>query len=934
MNTVQILYLNAQSVVNKISELHVLAAETNPDLILITESWCNESICNSYLNINGYELVNELRKDRCDTKNGVGGGLLVFVRLGVTILPHNDDSNFNQFCKFELKTKTDSMYFYLVYRPPNSPPQNTDELMNLISKCEKDCMLIGDFNIPEIDWINNDAPPRYRPLYELLCEKGFDQLVDFPTHNKGNTLDLVLTNRSDKVLSVTDHGKIGKSDHSMLLIKICEILDYKKTENSFYDWNNMDCDTFKDGLDSLDWHAELNNMNTEQAWSHLKDRLNILIEQCVPVKKVKVSNQPPWMNKELLKLIRKKRRLWSKFKHSRLNSDFVAYKDLEKKAKDSVKMAKKKYEKKISLNLNNNNRTFNSYLRGKMSDKVNIGPLCDDTGRLTNDDNDMANILNSYFSSVFTDSNCEANANLCETIDCSSYICSVVINKSTVSKAIKSLKASNSCGPDNISVKLLQNTNNSISDPLAILFRKSLAEGYVPQDWRDAHVVPIFKKGAKSKPSNYRPISLTSVICRLLETILKNNILDHLLDNNLIKSSQHGFLPHKSCTTNLLEFLETATSAVDQGDAMDVLYLDYAKAFDKVPHKKLLAKMEALNISGNVLNWTKSWLTDRRQKVTLNGEKSEWEPVKSGVPQGSVLGPVAFTIFINDLDTAVGQHAKIFKFADDTKITRKVSSEEDQADMQNTINNLTSWAENWGMSFNKTKCKIMHIGRNNPKFDYSMDGHILEKVTEERDIGVIISSDLKPIKHCEAAASKAKIVLGQMSRSFHFRDRHVFKRLYTTYVRPHLEFAVPVWSPATVTEINVLENVQQRAIQMISGLNSSTYEGKLKELGLDTLEERRKRFDMIQVYRVLHKKDRVTETTWFRRTANQHNRTTRQAADMLNLYKSPCTSEMRRNFFSQRVIDQWNNLPIEIRNSASVNQFKNGLKAMSNAGPE
>jgi len=450
----------------------------------------------------------------------------------------------------------------------------------------------------------------------------------------------------------------------------------------------------------------------------------------------------------------------------------------------------------------------------------------------------------------------------------------------------------------------------------------------------NAHVVPIFKKGAKSKPSNYRPISLTSVICRLLETILKNNILDHLLDNNLIKSSQHGFLPHKSCTTNLLEFLETATSAVDQGDAMDVLYLDYAKAFDKVPHKKLLAKMEALNISGNVLNWTKSWLTDRRQKVTLNGEKSEWEPVKSGVPQGSVLGPVAFTIFINDLDTAVGQHAKIFKFADDTKITRKVSSEEDQADMQNTINNLTSWAENWGMSFNKTKCKIMHIGRNNPKFDYSMDGHILEKVTEERDIGVIISSDLKPIKHCEAAASKAKIVLGQMSRSFHFRDRHVFKRLYTTYVRPHLEFAVPVWSPATVTEINVLENVQQRAIQMISGLNSSTYEGKLKELGLDTLEERRKRFDMIQVYRVLHKKDRVTETTWFRRTANQHNRTTRQAADMLNLYKSPCTSEMRRNFFSQRVIDQWNNLPIEIRNSASVNQFKNGLKAMSNAGPE
>ena len=238
------------------------------------------------------------------------------------------------------------------------------------------------------------------------------------------------------------------------------------------------------------------------------------------------------------------------------------------------------------------------------------------------------------------------------------------------------------------------------------------------------------------------------------------------------------------------------------------------------------------------------------------------------------------------------------------------------------------------MSFNKTKCKIMHIGRNNPKFAYSMDGHILEKVTEERDIGVIISSDLKPTKHCEAAASRAKIVLGQMSRSFHFRDRHVFKRLYTTYVRPHLEFAVPVWSPSTVAEIEALENVQKKSVQMIGGLTADNYEDKLKELGLDTLEERRKRFDMVQVYRILHRKDRVSEETWFRRTVNEHNRTTRQSADILNLYKPPCVSELRRTFFSQRVIDQWNQIPLEIRQSTSVKSFKEAMKAMSNAEVE
>ena len=637
------------------------------------------------------------------------------------------------------------------------------------------------------------------------------------------------------------------------------------------------------------------------------------------------------MNTELLRLIRKKRRLWSKFKNSKLNEDFLKYKEFEKKTKNSVKSAKKKYEKKISYNLKNNNRTFNSYLKGRLSDKVTIGPLIDHTGNMTNDDTEMSNTLNTYFCSVFDHSNCEPNIDLCETVDCDEQLNTIVMNSLQISKAIKLLKVSNSCGPDNISVKLLQNVNHSIAGPLALLFSKSLEEGHVPRDWRDAHVVPIFKKGAKSKPCNYRPISLTSVVCRLMETLLKNEIIRHLSDNNLIRPSQHGFLPNKSCATNLLTFLERTTSEVDQGNSIDVLYLDYAKAFDKVPHKKLLAKIEALKVTGKVLNWIKSWLTDRRQKVTLNSKYSEWKPVTSGVPQGSVLGPVAFTIFINDLDMSVGEAAEVYKFADDTKIAKKIAGEQDQTSLQAIINNLVTWAENWGMSFNKSKCKVMHIGRNNPKYDYVMEGHVLDKATEEKDIGVIISHDLKPNKQCIAAASKAKVVLGQMSRSFHYRDRHVFKRLYTTYVRPHLEFSTPVWSPGTTAEVNLLESVQKAAIQMISGLSSTTYEDKLKELKLETLEERRKIFDMAQVFKILHRKDNVSEDTWFRRTTNEHERVTRQSADPFNLSKQNSASEIRRNFFSQRIIDDWNSLPSSVKNLPNVDCFKRQLRKMYTA---
>ena len=244
-------------------------------------------------------------------------------------------------------------------------------------------------------------------------------------------------------------------------------------------------------------------------------------------------------------------------------------------------------------------------------------------------------------------------------------------------------------------------------------------------------MTPIFKKGSKVSPGNYRPVSLTCVLCKVMESILRDAIVQHLEQHSLLRKSQHGFMAGKSTLSNLLEYLEDLTKLVDEGHAVDIVYLDFAKAFDKVPHLRLMRKCEGLGIQGDILRWVQQWLTDRKQRVVLNGKCSKWGDVLSGVPQGSVLGPTLFLIFINDIDIASEvTGAFIKKFADDTKCYQVVKTQEDRERFQAMLDNLAKWSSDWQMLFNVDKCYVLHIGKKNPEFQYSWGAGQLE-VTEE-----------------------------------------------------------------------------------------------------------------------------------------------------------------------------------------------------------
>ena len=349
-----------------------------------------------------------------------------------------------------------------------------------------------------------------------------------------------------------------------------------------------------------------------------------------------------------------------------------------------------------------------------------------------------------------------------------------------------------------------------------------------------------------------------------MESLIRDVIVKHLSEQSLIRASQHGFMSGRSTVTNLLAYMETLTKLLDDGHAVDVLYLDFAKALDKVPHARLLAKCRGLGLGGRLLDWIEKWLSDRKQRVVLNGCFSAWADVLSGVPQGSVLGPTLFIIFINDIDLAMEVTGSfLFKFADDTKVGMVVETEEQRDILQAGIDRLELWSKDWQMLFNTSKCHMLHLGSKNKEYEYRMGGRALDKVESEKDVGVLVHKSLKPSLQCAKAAGKANQVLGQLARAVTYRDKQTFLKLFTVYVRPHLEYAVASWCPWNKADKEILEKVQKRAVAMVSNFKAKDYESKLVEAGMITLEQRRERGDLIVMYRIMTGKDDVPHTTWF-----------------------------------------------------------------------
>jgi hypothetical protein len=334
---------------------------------------------------------------------------------------------------------------------------------------------------------------------------------------------------------------------------------------------------------------------------------------------------------------------------------------------------------------------------------------------------DVVEAFNTYFCTVFTHEDLLAVPTpkiMYSGLDTDKLV-DVQFSPTAIEKYFSKLRIDKSPGVDGLSPGLLRYIGREISVPLCIIFQLSLNTASVPQDWKLANVSPIFKKGNRHSADNYRPVSLTSLISKCMETVLRDHLVQHLEKHKLVRGNQHGFRSGHSCLTNLLVFMDSVTSILDSNNSADAIYLDMAKAFDKVPHMRLLLKLRAHGVDGKLYNWIEAWLTDRYQRVMINGVASSWQPILSGVPQGSVLGPLLFLIFINDLGTDLA--CRLLMFADDTKLFARIQGLDDGLSLQHDLDSVSTWADIWQMKFNESKCKVMHFGSRNVNYQYSIN---------------------------------------------------------------------------------------------------------------------------------------------------------------------------------------------------------------------
>ena len=931
----KIIHSNCQSAMNKRSEVCQLIDSEKPHILALTEFGAAASVDDGELGIEGYSIY---RGNHSSGGGGLGKGVAIYVQdtLNHSTCPMFDDSTFDcSAWSTILLSDNKKLLLGVIYRSPNSSDDNNERMLNILriaSAAKFDYLLVwGDFNLPKIKWDGNQCLDSETSLSAIFLETieqyGWFQHAKDDTRFRGrqsSCLDLVITNEESMVEEILELPPIGKSDH------VCQKWELRVKEAIFKNttrprlnfkranWTEMKKDIASFQLDPREGASSM----TDNLMARISDAKRNHIPICKPRSK---KQRLPWIRGSKMKKQRtEKWRAWSKFKDSGLPRDYEAYKFERNRLNNLVRESKVKYERGLIADMKENPKLYHGHCRRSLKTKQGVSNVMNKEGKLTETEMETATALGVHYQSVFTRDDLNSPPPLFPD-QTDEHLTDVSISTEAVEDILLSLNVNKAAGPDEVENRVLRQCAEEMAPKLQQIFRKSLDDGEVPEQWKKAHIVPIHKGGSKATMVNFRPVALTSSICKIMEKIVCMAIMSYLVRNNLISPQQHGFVKGRSCQTNIMLCLERWTRMVDEGKSVDVAYFDYSKAFDKVSHRLLKLKLKGYGIRGKLMAWLEAWLENREQRVVVGNAKSPWLEVFSGTTQGTVLGFLLFLLFINDLprSCSTNDESLIVLLADDTKTFQEIEAEkskqaENQRELQERIGRIEQWAEEWKMEINPGKSKVMHVGKHNPGFSYEIQGMPIKEVTTEKDIGYWISDDLSTATHVQKARGKALGEIARIKRNFSYVDKRAFCVLYNQRIRPHLDYGMMVCPPETSAEAKQLERVQEKATALVHGLRGLNAEERRKKLGLMSLAERRERGDLIEVYKILKGLTRIDPTEFWE---------VREARNGARLVKEMAANgrKQRHDFFSYRVIQKWNLLPTDLKTAPSLDSFKNRL---------
>lgn len=916
---------NVRSVCNKLDILRVFIDHNSPDILAVTESWGRPSLLDSFICHEDYVLF------RQDRTSKMGGGVFLLVKKSLS--PHNvnflhDDSEpvfeDSVWCSIPLPSRK-SLLLGCFYRSPSSTSSNDlllEKLFDKVSDAATDFrVLVGDFNCPDIDWINLSSSPPNHFLLNCCLNNYLSQIVQEPTRGD-NILDLVFVNDLSFTSTVEVTDEFPGSDHR----SVSCIFEFDAIEPQH---STLTSQPWKPDFQRADWtqyrlvlSTELNSRtimrpsDVEEMWDGIKSSILAASNLCVPERKsVKHIHGVPLTGTVRL-AFRRRKDIFRSLRRSNSHLAEELRRNADSQLKSAIEESRRAHETGIANACQVNPKRFWSHVRSSLGNKSVVSSVCDSNGSLTQSQVETADCLNQYFSSVFSsDSDCTLP---CITLKTQLRCDSFDISENTVIKVLRDLPCSSSPGPDGIPNILLVEGRYVLAEVLVTFFQLMLKNGKLPSEWKTALVTPIHKGGSRSMCSNYRPVSLTCTLCKVFERLVKDHMLDHLLKNQLLHGTQHGFLPRRSCATAILSFLNDVTNAVDDHQQVDAVFLDFSKAFDSISHSRLLMKLKGYGFGGQILTWISSYLSDRTQSVKIGNCVSDPIVVVSGVPQGSVLGPLLFVIYIDDLDDVV-QDSTVVKYADDTKLYLKFSQTNIRGTdlLQNDLHRVAIWCSTWSLKLNSSKCSCLHFGLHNPNKGYFIGDANIKSCVSAKDLGIIITDDLKPTVHCLSAIAKAQKMLSVIKLAFKFLDIRAMTTLYKSFVLPLLDYCSIAWCPFYIKDIEALERVQRRFTKILPVYRNLPYEERLIKYNITSLYTRRIKLDLVWVYKIIHDQVDLPSESLFEIDSESRTR-----GHKLKLKFSHSRLDVRRHWFASRIIPLWNALPSNCVEATSVASFK------------